>query len=366
MTQSPRIQSLRRHRGFTLVELLIVMAIMVTLFGIVVSGLQPSRGDGDIRRGAQQLASMLLASQSLSLGSPTGAAVIIASDGPTGEMFSQARRYPYIEGTVDVASQQASDVFRVRLSVDNEETASLIHGYRIRFLDRVGGTDGPPSTWFGFENKPIVRSQCHAAELNPDGTCQACREACEVYAQASPESTVSLRTENGQTSQNTVWPTASGVLAYQTARYPIPAGLSQRFPKGVVIDLRHSGYGDPTAQHWGSLANRGAIGVGFDTVGAMDAVMQNVLPTNSQARDIQPLAPHEPIYFFVTLGRDVSDPTVNALANPKAVWVVVQPRSGRVTISPNVPQTDQAVVANPLGALRAARDKARRGVGLGG
>lgn len=356
----------RSRSGFTLVELLVVMAIMVTLFGIVISGLQPSRTDGDIRRGAQQLASMLLASQSLSLGSPTGAAVIIASDGATGEMFSQARRYPFIEGTVDDASQLEPDVFRVQLTVENEDSSSLIHGYRIRFLDRVGDTDGPPSTWFGFENKPVVRSQCHAVELNPDGTCSACGNTCEVFVQASPYSTVSLRTENGQTSQNTVWPTASGVLAYQTARYPIPAGLSQRLPKGVVIDLRHSGYGDPTVEDWGSLAGRGAIGVGFDTVGSMDAVMQNVLPTSSQSREIQPLAPHEPMFFFVTAGGDVEDSTVNALANPKAVWVAVHPRSGRVTISPNVPQSSEAVASDPVAALRAAREKARRGITLGG
>ena len=355
-----------RRKGFTLTELHVTMAIMVTLFGIVISGLRPSRGDGNIRRGAQQLASMLLASQSLSLGNPTGAAVIISSDGATGEMFAQARRYPFIEGTIDGAQQDAPDVFRVQLTVENEEQSSLIHGYRIRFLDRVGESVGPPSAWFGFECKPIVQSQCHASELNPDGTCAACGKPCDVFVQASPDATVSLREENGQTSQNTVWPVTSGVLTYQTARYPIPAGLSQRLPKGVVIDLRYSGYGDPLVEHWGSLANRGAIGIGFDTVGSMDAVMQNVLPTTSQSREIQPLAPHEPMYFLVTSSQIAEDPTANALASDKAVWVVVQPRSGRVTISNNVPQTDAAVAADPVAALRAAREKARRGVVLGG
>ena len=75
MTRHPR-------SGYTLTELLVVMSIMATLMGLVVAGSRPSTGSADdIRRGAQQLASILLASQSLSLGSPTGAAVILDSTG---------------------------------------------------------------------------------------------------------------------------------------------------------------------------------------------------------------------------------------------------------------------------------------------
>jgi hypothetical protein len=45
---------------------------------------------------------------------------------------------------------------------------------------------------------------------------------------------------------------------------------------------------------------------------------------------------------------------------------VIQPRNGRVTVSPNVPQTEAEVSRDRLQALRAAREKARRGIGLGG
>lgn len=357
-----------RRNAFTLVELLVVMAIMAVLFGFVIAGNRTSRIDGNIRRGAQQLASTLLATQSLSLGSPTGAAVIISSDG-TNTVYSQARRYPYIEGTLRSADQAGADAFRVRLSVHNDDPAALIHGYRIRFLDRISDTQGPPSTWFRFENKPIVRSKCHSCELNPDGTCSACDEVCQVTVQASEYSTVSLRSENGQTSQNTLWPVSSGILTYQTARYPIPAGLSHHMPKGVIVDLGLSGYGDPTDPHWGNLSQRGAIGIGFDTVGAMDAVMQNVLPTDYQSRDIQPLAPHEPMYFFVTSSPSELVPPSqipHPLTSKEAVWVVIQPRNGRVTVSPNVPQSEESVTRDGLQALRAAREKARRGIGIGG
>jgi prepilin-type N-terminal cleavage/methylation domain-containing protein len=357
----------RRH-AFTLIELLVVTAIMAVFFGIVIAGNRASRNDGNIRRGAQQFASTLLATQSLSLGSPTGAAVIISSDG-TNTVYSQARRYPFIEGTLRSAERDGVDAFRVRLSVQNDDPAALIHGYRIRFLDRVGDTQGPPSTWFHFENKPIVRSTCHSCELNPDGTCLTCGEPCRVTVQASEYSNVALRSDNGQTSQNTLWPVSSGTLTYQTARYPIPAGLSHHMPKGVIVDLSLSGYGDPTEPHWGDLSQRGSIGIGFDTVGAMDAVMQDVLPTDHESRDIQPLAPHEPMYFFVTASPPQGmppDTLPHPLTSEDAVWVVIQPRNGRVTVSPNVPQTEAEVSRDRLQALRAAREKARRGIGLGG
>lgn len=328
--------SARSRGGFTITELLVVTVILMSLFGLVLSGARTSRRtDGDIRRGAQQFASILLASQSLSLGSPTGAAVIIDSEGDMGRTVSQARRFPFIEGVVTAGmppANPAATSVSVQLSAENDAAAALVHGYKIRFLDRTAGTDGPVSEWFSLE--------CASA----------------------PAAVVRLRGENGQTTRTALWPAApaTGSLSFQAARYPIPAGLSQMLPDGVAIDLRHSGYGDATLANWGSLADRGAIAVGFDPVGSVDAVMQNVLPEAGQTRTVQPIAPYEQIYFFITATTEIEDPTVNTLASEKALWVVVQPRTGRVTIAPNVPQQTSGATA-----LRAARDKARQGITIG-
>lgn len=346
MTRRPR-------QAFTLTELLVVMTIMASLMGLVVASSRPSRGTSDdIRRGAQQLASILLASQSLSLGSPTGAAVIIDSSGSCGRAISHARRYPFIEGRVtsgmpplDPRATQAI----VGLTIANDSTDSLVHGYRIRFLDRGADTQGPASDWFSF--------------------------ACA----GPPTASVRYRTEEGQSPQTTLWPTlpVSGSLSFEVARYPIPTGIAEVLPKGVAIDMRFSGYGDPSVTEWASLANRGAIGIGFDAVGSMDTLMQNVLPSTGSSRTIQPFAPAEYVYLFVTSLSDIEDSTVNGLASTKAMWVVIHPRTGRVTISANVPQVSTASVTDPeiwrttdpqgwQNAIKAARANARQGNTVGG
>lgn len=332
--------SKRLRGGFTITEVLVVAAIMLTLMGFMLRGARGSRSSGNIRRGAQQLASILLASQSVSLGSPTGAAVIIDSQGRLGAMVSQGRRFPFIEGVVEqglppTEATLSATSQTIRLRTTNDDVSALVNGYKIRFLDRGQGADGPVSEWFSL--------------------------SCPM----PPVAVASIRSENGQTSGTALWPTAaaSGTLSFQAARYPIPAGFSQSLPEGVAIDLRYSGY--EGMANWESLAGKGAIAVGFDSVGSVDSLMQNVLPTSGQFRTTQPISPHEQIYFFVTLRADIEaailDPTVNTLASDKALWVVVHPRTGRVTIAANVPQ-----VADDATALRAARVKARQGASIGG
>jgi len=332
----------RRHdappSGFTLIELVIVTVIMLVLLGLVTSGARITRTSaGNIRRGAQQFASMLLESQSRSIGKPTGAAVIITgAGGIVGDTVSQARRYPFIEGVVEQGlpptdATISATTQTLRLKTTNDDQSALVHGYKIRFLDRGATGDGPVSEWFSM-------------------TCTS-----------TPVVVASVRSENGQSSRTALWPTAavSGTLNFQAARYPIPDGLSQRLPEDVAIDLRHSGY--EGMSNWESLAAKGAVAVGFDSVGTVDALMQNVLPGVGQLRTVQPLSPHELVYFFVTLRSEINDPSINTLASENALWVAVHPRTGRVTIAPNVPQT-----ASDAAALRAARAKARRGVSIGG
>jgi len=335
------------RRGFTLPELLVVSAIVASLLGLVVAGSRPSRGTaGDIRRGAQQLASMLLKCQSVSLGNPTGAAVIIDSDGQLGQVISPARRYPYIQGRVKggltVVSSTSPAHRGVSLECLNEPGSALVHGYRIRFMTYAANVHGgPPSDWFSFKT----------------GTATAA-----VSGSAAVSGTVSLRAETGQTVRNSIWPEVPpmGELRFEVARYPIPTGDSELLPKGVAIDLRYSGSLDPELENWGDLDDRGAIAVGFDQVGAVDALMQNVLPASPASRTVQPMSPHEDVYFLVTTAKEILDGT-NTLASDKAVWVVVHTKNGGVSISANVPQQGSDATS-----LRAAREKARRGIVLGG
>ena len=64
----------RSRRGFTLVELLVVVGLLAALFALVAGGLTRPNMASSVKRTAQDLASRLLAVQSRALGKPEGAA----------------------------------------------------------------------------------------------------------------------------------------------------------------------------------------------------------------------------------------------------------------------------------------------------
>jgi hypothetical protein len=68
--------------------------------------------------------------------------------------------------------------------------------------------------------------------------------------------------------------------------------------------------------------------------------------------------PLSPVYLFVAPLAVVG--TGSSLASERAMWVVVHPQTGRVTVSSNVPQTGTGAAA-----LRDARAKARAQAAIG-
>jgi type II secretory pathway pseudopilin PulG len=315
--------------AFTLVELLVVVSIMATLFGLMLAGSRPNIG-ATTRRAAQQFASVLLATQSRAIGNPTGAAVILAPDELDGricrEVFS-GDRPPLVQATVDSGMPPDDPVASsatVPLTTINGDPDQLQQGYRIKFHgDNTPGGTGPAlpeSPWFAF----------------------------------APPATVSFRPTEGQSAANTVWPSAGGEQLYASIIcYPVRGGELMDFPKGVGIDLRYSGTGDDPTTTWGGLSAAGEIGLSFDMVGTIDAIMRNLATPLPALRQ-----PVEPIYFLVA---PIAEITANqALASERSLWVAVQPQTGRVTVSSNQPQAGADRTA-----VRAARASARAALAIG-
>ena len=304
--------------GFTLVELLVVASIIATLFGLVLAGSRPSES-GDLRRAAQQFASVLLAAQSRGIGNPAGAGVVLESLGTSATAVFNAEVMPLIPATVSSGMPPADpNVGQTSAGID-AGGADLTRAYRIQFLGNRPAL--PASTWFGFQAPGTVR----------------------------------LRADDGQTPLNTVWPsTVAGRCEARIACYPGKGDLAISFPRSVAIELRYSGTGDDPATPWGGLANKGDVGLSFDAVGAID-VLSRGLGTPASATARQPV---EPVYFLIATVQDITND--QALASERALWVAVQPATGRVTISANVPQQNRDAAA-----VRAARAQARAAAAVG-
>jgi len=346
----------RDRRAFTLVELLVVASIMVLFFGLVVAGSKPG-SSGQVRQAAQQLASVLTAAQSRGLGNAAGAAIIF--DSGTASSLTAAVSVtafnadvpPFIAGTATIAGlplPSGTATASIALMPTNADAQDLQNAYKIQLGGSV--TSGtipyqPPSPWLNLAS----------------GT--------------TGSGTIAFRGTAGQTILNTIWPEPTRAtsgnynpFAFRAARYPVKGDTALEFPKTVAIDLRYSGIGEEPAgiwnwasqtapNGWGSLAGKGAIAVGFDSVGGVDGLMQDVYSQLGLRTAQPPIDPIEPIYLLVNSRATIDDSIVPPLSSAEAMWVVIHPQNGRVSVATNVPQT-----GFDADALRAARARARAGI----
>jgi len=344
------MMSSRSQRGFTLVELLVVATILAVLFGLVLSGMR--RNDGSVRGVAQQFAALLRLTQARALGKETGAALIIESDADGGATVSEAEPLPLIECTVSSFPPAAAGVAyptsnQIGLTVLNGVADDLKLGYKMRYYAGAAATSSqrrgsPISDWYAFRST------------------------------APPNATVSFQAASGQTSRNAYWPPVTGCggccgrtpppptgLIACVARYPARGGVTLRFPKAATIDLRYSGTGNEPGTTWGSLDGKGAIGVAFDRLGGLEALMQRVPVGASLPSADTPIDPSEPVYFLI-VDRNERLKTDRKLATETGLWVVIHPQTGQVNVAANVPQAGADAAA-----LAAARANARKSLDIG-
>jgi prepilin-type N-terminal cleavage/methylation domain-containing protein len=269
-----------RH-GFTLVELLVVVAIMVLLYGLLLARMAPSKG-GQCRDAANMLAGAITEAWSRGLGNPAGSALVIESNGSMAVSLAAATVPPPIEGRV------AGPVGTTVSVTGASDSAALADGYQIQFF-RTGSGAVPPSPWFGYAN-----------------------------------GSVSLRGGAGQTADNTILPVGNDLQCRVLCR-PTKAERVVTFPKMAAIDLRWSG-----VEGGGSLANGGDITLLFDAFGRAAGVLAGT----------SEFASSTVVYFLVAAQSDIESNT--SLASPQSRWVVVSPQTGRVTVAANNPASDVA------------------------
>ena len=135
------------------------------------------------------------------------------------------------------------------------------------------------------------------------------------------------------------------------ARYPIKSGVTMIFPKIATIDFRYSGSGNDTSQTWGDLSQEGSIGVVFDKLGCLDALVKQ--------KPVSYIDPFEIVYFFIVNRRDMI--SNKGLSITDAFWVAIQPNTGQVVVANHIPQEN-----NNNDSLIASRENARKSFNIGG
>lgn len=327
------------RKGFTVIELLVVTTIMVVLFGLLLG--RP--GDGrTVKSAAQEFASILRNTKSKALCNEVGDGVVIEPESNSGIVISNSYILPFIECKVTKMPNPVNNgvypsSIDVGLNPLNASLDDLKRGYKVRFYAQSDSTNQSyrglqMSEWycFNYENPPTAK--------------------------------VSIDKETSQNSRNSYWhplldcggldnsQPKTNIIA-GVARHPIKSGVAMIFPKVATIYFRYSGSGNDTSQTWGDLSQEGSIGVVFDKLGCLDALVKQ--------KPVSYIDPFEIVYFFIVNRRDMI--SNKGLSIIDAFWVAIQPNTGQVVVANHIPQEN-----NDNDSLIASRENARKSFNIGG
>lgn len=318
------------HKGFTLVELLVVTGLMASILGLVLAGFRPNE-ESQIRQAAETLASAIRHTQTRAMQSPHGAALIIVTGTAisTNSVWEGDILPPILGSGSFTANPSGLSGTLVSPPTSIITADGLRAGYQISFSMGMSGPWGPS---FGFVG------------LATSGT-------------------VELQPELGQRPDTTVLPTA-GFVWYQATQRPAK-GTAVVLPKLAVIDTRWSSVGHDIdseasfvnnavvsgnlvipslvspytnsllsfAQAMGGAAE---VAICFDRTGALSSLV--VLPAAGMPlKSYAPIKPTSPIYFLVS-GASVmaAAPTaLDAVRSASPTWVAIDPASGAVQTGKN-------------------------------
>jgi prepilin-type N-terminal cleavage/methylation domain-containing protein len=329
------------RRGLTLVELLVVVAILVTLMAVTVPMMRPALEGRERREAARQINAFLGAAQARAM----------ARGRPVGVMFHRQPSLPQASFQMSIAevpAPYAGDTARSRAFITKiEETGQ--------------------GAWMGYANlteswnAPMLVSRGDLIQFGYRGSLY---EIASDLVPSATGTTLSFRPRPSDTNAvpplvpNPVLPLPPNVpLAFQITRKPArtPAAPLE-LPAPAVVDLAFSGIGpsgigDPVFVNPGvdEREENRAVTIMFSPSGRVDRVLVR------GAADV----PLGAIHLLV--GRTDQLGLAN-LSDAKSLWVSIGHRTGRITTAPN--QGGPNITGPEKVAL--ARQLALRAQGMGG
>jgi prepilin-type N-terminal cleavage/methylation domain-containing protein len=335
----------RSRRGFTLVELLAVIAIMVILLSVAIPAIRPALKDRKLREASRLLNAYVAGVQARAaeLGRPVG---IVLVRGKT-----NAR---------DV--YQCTEIFTAE--VPRPYAGDLV-GSRAR-ISQNGGNWSVSFAGNPFFNTILTPNELFALRLDYKDPLYPCRRTGDQVAMIQ---TAGLDLAGPPRQYVNSDGTAKRAVPFQVYRTPARSSASPlQLPNGVAIDLSVSGMGFQ-GNHFSpdSKLGTGNITIMFSANGSVDSVFIGG----------QPLPQASKIYLLVGRVNQInatnpfkrptqSDRDGANLPDPANTWFTINPKTGHIRNSANRADLVGTPPKNLGTGIQQARQDAIEGIGVGG
>ena len=316
----------RSPRGMTMVELLIVVAVMVILMGIALPVMKTGIEGRKLREAARQVNVCVELAKSIAAETGLPSAVMIEPEFLPGvsepfavKMYLAETPLPYSGDVVNAKAYVFSNASTATVTFHNANPA-------------VNGAESVSIGMLGIEHGDLIRFDYKGPTY----------QLVLTQPIAGPTAVLTL-------SGSPLPPT--GIYSYQIYRQPQKTGAAPlELPKGAVIDLSASGLGNDN--DFNSATNTRPIRLMFAPNGRLMRI--------TYARSATPLlpdfAPTSTVHLLV--GNLENLGTLN-LSDPNTLWVSIGQHSGRVTTAENGGTPSDY-------SLTTAREFAQSGAAMGG
>jgi prepilin-type N-terminal cleavage/methylation domain-containing protein len=339
----------RSRRGFTLVELLAVIAIMVILLSVAIPAIRPALKDRKLREASRLLNAYVAGVQARAaeLGRPVGIVLV------RGKTNAQ-----------DV--YQCTEIFTAEVP---QPYAGDLVGSRAR-ISQNGGNWSVSFAGNPFFNTILTPNELFALRLDYKDPLYPCRRTGNQVAMIQ---TAGLDLAGPPRQYVNSDGTAKRAVPFQVYRTPTRSSASPlQLPNGVAIDLSVSGMGfqgnhfspdfKPDSMPW-----KGNITIMFAANGSVDSVFIGG----------QPLPQASKIYLLVARVNQInatdpfkrptqSDRDGANLSDAANTWFTINPKTGHIRNSANRADLVGTPPKNLGTGIQQARQDAIEGIGVGG